>query len=118
MLHLSVTAVIITFVALIIKETAMGDLGDIFNMFPRDKETFKTKQGQTADTESPDISKVTDPKSRIINKVIQNKGLLVILALIVFLVLVNTAYFLISYIIDHGTKDITDNFKPIIEYYI
>jgi hypothetical protein len=113
MLHLSITAVIITNVLLLIKKTAMSDLGDIFDMFSQDGDDNKKKPNQ--DAESQNNADQTDQKTLIINKIIRNKALLFTLIGIGFMVIGAAAYFLTGYINDLGAKSIMENVKPFIK---
>jgi hypothetical protein len=91
----------------------MGDLGDIFDLFSQDGGDDK-KQGNK-DPESKEKSNASDPKSIIINKLKQNKALLIATVGVGILVIGAVAYFTIGYIGDHGTKGILDTVLPLIK---
>jgi hypothetical protein len=91
----------------------MSDLGDIFDVFSQDDDDNKKKQNQ--DAEAQNNFSQTDPKTLIINKIIQNKALLITLIYFGFVVIGAAAYFLTGYINDHGAKGIMDNVKPFIK---
>jgi hypothetical protein len=114
MLHHSITPVIITIVALQIKETKMSDFGDIFDMFSRDDDSDKKKQSQQQNTQSQAKSDETDIKSLIINKLIKNKFLFATVSFVCLLIIGAIAYFIFNYVNDHGAKGIIDTVKPFI----
>jgi uncharacterized membrane protein len=90
----------------------MGDLGDIFDMFSQDDEK-KSRKAQ--DSESQVTTSETDPKSLIINKLTQNKGLLFTLIITGVLVIGIIIYFLVVFINSHGVKGIIDAIAPFIK---
>jgi hypothetical protein len=89
----------------------MGDFGDIFDMFPQDEKGQRKAQG----AQSQPKSEETDLKSRVINKLVKNKALLIAVVFIGVLVVGAAAYFLIGYIKDNGAKGIIDTVQPFIK---
>jgi hypothetical protein len=90
----------------------MGDLGDIFDLFSQDddKKSRKSQDGESQGTISE-----TDPKSLIINKIKQNKGLLITLIIAGVLIIGAIIYFLAVVINSQGAKEIFDAIAPFIK---
>lgn len=90
----------------------MGDLGDIFDLFSQDDEK---KSRKSQDGESQGTISETDPKSLIINKIKQNKGLLITLIIAGVLIIGAIIYFLAVVINSQGAKGIFDAIAPFIK---
>jgi hypothetical protein len=90
----------------------MSDLGDIFDLFSQneDKKSRTSQEG-----ESQGQTNDTDIKSLIINKLKQNKGLLITVIIAGILIIGLVIYFGWFLVNNYGAKGIIDAITPLIK---